>query len=262
MKGKRIMQNVYRIKAAICIMAASLLLTHCEKDPGPGVYEVNGQKWESPDVLIHDAVTDIDGNVYDAVKIGSQTWMAQNLRVIRYADGTSVLDVPYATYFVPSIEVKYGYLYNWQAVMRNATSSTSDPSGVQGLCPDGWHMPSESEWIQLTDYVSRQNQYTCGDGESDEIAKALADTAGWRSDGNIQSPGCYPHCNNITGFSAFPTGNQDTATEGKMACFWSATESGTSNSASGVALYYNKAHVTFSNFSKEDKMAIRCVKNY
>ena len=187
--------------------------------------------------------------------------MAQNLRVVRYADGRSVLNVPYATYYVPSSEVKYGYFYNWSAVMGNASSSTSDPSGVQGLCPNGWHMPSEAEWIRLTDYVGKQNQYTCGDGPGDKIAKALADTAGWRYDGNIQSPGCDPHSNNITGFSAFPAGNQDTATEGRMACFWSATIGSSSSTARVMAIYYNKEYVTFDVFSKDDRMPVRCVKN-
>ncbi len=49
--------------------------------------------------------------------------------------------------------VNYGVLYNWPAAMAGATSSSSNPSGVKGVCPDGWHLPSEAEWMQLTDYV-------------------------------------------------------------------------------------------------------------
>ena len=102
-------------------------------------------------------VTDIDGNVYKTVKLGNQVWMAQNLRTTRYADGRKIplgtresFDVAYRYY--PNNNranvSKYGYLYNWPAVMNGSLSSSANPSGVQGICPDGWHVPSDAEWTE------------------------------------------------------------------------------------------------------------------
>src|SRR4030042_875983 len=48
----------------------------------------------------------------------------------------------------------YGVLYNWSAAMNGAASSIANPSGVQGVCPTGWHLPSDAEWTQLTDYLA------------------------------------------------------------------------------------------------------------
>ena len=127
-------------------------------------------------------VTDIDGNEYKTVKLGNQVWMAENLRTTRYADGTPIplgteasLDVAYRYYpnYNRANVSKYGYLYNWAAVMNGSASSEANPSGVQGICPDGWHVPSDAEWTELTNYVSSQSQYVCGD-DTNYIAKALA----------------------------------------------------------------------------------------
>ena len=75
---------------------------------------------------------------------------------------------------------RYGYLYNWPAVMHGESSSSTNPSGVQGICPNGWHVPSDAEWVRLFIYVSSQPQYQC-DNSSDNFAKALASTIGWDS---------------------------------------------------------------------------------
>ena len=79
----------------------------------------------------------------------------------------------------------YGLLYNWKAVTRNSSSSSSNPSNVQGICPTGWHVPSDAEWTQLTNYVSSQSEYVCGNDE-ENIAKVLASTTGW----NISTNTC------------------------------------------------------------------------
>lgn len=257
---KNIRQHIFKMKMVACIAMAMLSFTCCEKDPESGIYLVSMQEWTIPDLLIHDAVTDIDGNVYDAVQIGRQTWMAQNLRVLRYADGTSVLNVPNATYYLPSYEAQYGYLYNWSAVTRNGNASSNNPSGVQGLCPNGWHMPSADEWRQLIDFVSGQEQYVAY-GESYNIAKSLADTAKWASTGKYGCPGCEAHCNNLTGFSAFPAGKQSDATVGKLAYFWSTTPGSGNTSAFALYLSYDNPRVNEDYFSKDNMMAVRCVKD-
>ncbi|MBR4535035.1 MAG: hypothetical protein IKO62_00075 [Bacteroidales bacterium] len=107
-------------------------------------------------------VTDYDGNIYYTVQIGSQCWMKQNLRTTHYANGASIAlgsstSTTTAYRYYPNNNSSnvstYGYLYNWPAVMHGASSSSSNPSGVQCICPNGWHVPSDAEWVQLTNYV-------------------------------------------------------------------------------------------------------------
>lgn len=130
------------MKKAFFLALTVLLLVSCE--------DMNHKKHATAR-LIKNAVEDIDGNKYDAVKIGNQVWMAENLKTTRYADGT---EIPLETNFnvVPPSKEKvlrfypdgksknietYGYLYNGPAVMHNATSSDENPSCVQGICPTG-----------------------------------------------------------------------------------------------------------------------------
>jgi uncharacterized protein (TIGR02145 family) len=92
-------------------------------------------------------VTDYDGNTYKTVRIGDQIWMAENLRTTHYSDGTPVQNFIYNN--EETNVSKYGRLYRWAAAMRNATSSNSNPSGIQGVSPVGWHIPSNAEWLEL-----------------------------------------------------------------------------------------------------------------
>ena len=80
-----------------------------------------------------------------------------------------------------------------------------NPSGIQGVCPNGWHVPSNAEWVQLTDYVSSQSTYICGDNVLN-IGKALASTSQWESASGDCEVGNNPSENNSTGFSALPAG--------------------------------------------------------
>ena len=217
-------------------------------------------------------VTDIDGNVYKTVKLGNQVWMAENLRTSRYADGTTIplgttesFDDAYRYYPDDnSANVSdYGYLYNWAAVMKGSASSEANPSGVQGICPDGWHVPSDAEWIQLTNYVSSQSQYVCG-GDEDYIyiAKALASEEGWNSSTDNCAVGNNPDANNATGFSARPAGYYSGSSNyfGSTAYFWSATQIN-----SGVAFYryltYTNAGVARYLSYKNYGYSVRCVRN-
>ena len=179
-------------------------------------------------------LTDIDGNVYNTVWIGAQCWMKESLRTTKYPDGTILDSFPTNTddaYWMytqnnsaPWTKPIFGLLYNWMAVMNEAESSNSSPSGVQGICPDGWHVPSSTEWSHLTDYVSSQSQYICGD-DNTNIGKALADTAWWSSSTTPCSVGFEPNSNNATGFSARPAGFfASSTTFRRFSYFWSSTE--------------------------------------
>lgn len=169
-------------------------------------------------------VTDDDGNVYSTVIIGSQCWMAENLRVTQSSNGQSIpisassgASRQYPLGGSASSVPIYGYNYNWTAVMSGPTT----PSGVRGICPVGWHVPSRAEWEQLTTYVNSQYAYLCG-GTNNNIAKALASTMGWPSG---QSATCcvsnQPQNNNATGFGAMPMN-----TNGTYVFYWSSTNSG------------------------------------
>ena len=104
-------------------------------------------------------VRDVDGNRYKTVKINGMQWMAENLRATHYADGSPIAKAQpdsksteqplyYDRFGQPDSTKKYGLLYNWYAAVR---STASDTSGiVQGVCPDGWHLPSTAEWDTLT----------------------------------------------------------------------------------------------------------------
>lgn len=217
----------------ILIVSLAMILTSCKKEEVNSNGNNNGntenpgggnQEYPSSADVLYDVVTDIDGNSYDAVRIGDQIWMAENLRTTRYADGTAIpmgdtisRSQPYR--YAPGSQQSnednmpnvslYGYLYNWPAVMHGEPSSTADPSGVQGICPDGWHVPSDAEWTHLTTYMATQSVYIAG-GASDHIAKALAANWGWSSD--VESVvgtdvvGFNPGSNNASGFSALPAG--------------------------------------------------------
>lgn len=112
--------------------------------------------------LKYGSVTDIDNNVYRTVTIGTQTWMAENLRTTRYADGTPIengthnLNDPGKFYYVFNDDTLhkeiYGLLYSWEGA-TNANPGAAYPGGVQGACPEGWHIPSYGEKEYLINYL-------------------------------------------------------------------------------------------------------------
>ena len=201
------------------VMVLALMFTACHKENAgannqletdEGIYTTY-HVYPSTAVVIHDAVTDIDGNHYDAVQIGNQVWMAENLRVTHYPDG-SCMD--YWGYLAPNNDQNnvstYGYLYNWD-VANQFWYWTHDEDGypITGgdICPSGWHLPSNEEWEELITTLKDNSQYHCGNCQ-ECIGKALATTTGWRiwnqqtcAIGNNQS------VNNYTGFSAPPAGS-------------------------------------------------------
>ena len=183
-------------------------------------------------------VTDVDGNVYNTLQLGLQCWMRENLRVTQYTDGspipnggTGIDGISYSEprYYVnPSVNAAlYGYLYNWPAAMHGAASSNSNPSGVQGICPTGWHLPSDTEWTQLTDYMSSQSEYSCN-GNSSYIAKALAAKSSWDSNSDECGPGNNQSANNASGFGTVAAGyfNGGFGAAGANAFFWASTKNG------------------------------------
>ncbi len=221
-------------------------------------------------------VTDVDGNMYSTVQIGGQCWMRSNLRTTRYADGTAVpvgnsafseTNPYYYDYSNQRFTLRErGYLYNWPAVMHNQSSSNTMPSDVQGICPDGWHLPSYAEWTELENYVKSQSQYRCG-GNSNDIAKAMVSAYGWKNYNNTVSclPGTDSVTNNATGFSAIPAGK--CAYGSLSSCYedcylWSTTDYGNgSTTAYYRRLTYGNTNFPIGRDVKSYGCSVRCLKD-
>ena len=212
-------------------------------------------------------VTDYDLNVYNTVQIGNQCWMRENLRSTHYADGTAIAagttsSTTTAYYYPLQGDFIYGYLYNWKAVMRNSSNSQSNPSGVQGVCPNGWHVPSDAEWDELQNYVSSQSHYLCN-GDNNNVAKALAAKTGWVSSTGTCTVGNIQVSNNATGFSALPAGHNyggSYTNYGTAATFWSSTEAGSANTFDR-SVDYSNAVFTRSNHPKGYGFSVRCLRD-
>lgn len=165
-------------------------------------------------------VTDIDGNVYNTVTIGTQVWMKENLKTTKYNDGTAIplvidspdwsnLKTPGYTWNIcgnneDSIIAIYGALYNWYTVNTGK------------LCPTGWHVPSDNEWTTLITYLG---------GENVAGGKLKAGTADWGSP-NIGAT-------NESGFTALPGGvcyaDGDYSGIGGDGFWWSSSEYNTNS---------------------------------
>ena len=223
----------------------------------------------------NETVSDYDGNVYNTVQIGNQCWMKENLRVTHFENGVEIPMGPGESYemafrFSPnnstSNTLAYGYLYNWAAVMRKMTSSNNNRGNVQGICPSGWHIPSKTEWTNLTEYVRGLPVYWCN-GNNDNYAKALASNTFWNNSDVTCAVGNNQSNNNVTGFSVVPAGyslyGRYVSDFGACARYWTSTEY-----SDHFAWYVNFNHestgVTYENgngssFMKVSGFSVRCI---
>ena len=189
--------------------------------------------------IIEKAVTDVDGNTYTAVKIGNQVWMAENLRYSKdMAIGVSKSNKPHVYYpnGDPKNVQEFGYLYNWYA--------------AENVCPDGWHLPTNSDWKQLKNAIS-----------GDNAGSQLATRPDLWNDGTLERNSVFGK----SGFLALPAGSFDGKAYGNFgafAYFWSASEyEYYSGNAYYRYIYYNYGGVVSNYSSKGDGFSVRCVKN-
>ena len=209
-------------------------------------------------------ITDIDGNTYNTVIIGNQIWMAENLKVTHYADGTAIQlisdntdwedlddeDKAYCWYDNNLVyKDTYGALYTWAAAMNGESSSNLNPSGVQGVCPDGWHLPSDDEWTELTDHLGGES---VAGGKMKETG-----TSHWNSPNTGAT--------NESGFSALPGGHRYNINGtfnilGIRGHWWSSTEADTGNTYFRY-LANNNAEACRSNNSKSYGFSVRCIRD-
>lgn len=229
-------------------------------------------------------VTDHEGNVYNTVQIGNQCWMRENMRCTTSpSTGTNILEPSPNSYsftgkkaYYPNDNATnvatYGLLYNWNAAVDTfntaygeTNTNTSNLKAVnatfsgnrRGICPRGWHVPSDAEWTQLENYVSSQNEYVCN---GIMIAKALASSTGWISSTNTCAVGNMTSTNNSTGFSAVPVGyyNGSFYDIGYYATFWSISQ-GSSYGAYYRYLYCYYGYVYRFNTNKSSGYSVRCL---
>jgi uncharacterized protein (TIGR02145 family) len=185
-----------------------------------------------------------DGKKYFYVEIGSQIWMAENLN---YAGENGSVG---SCYDGDDANCEtYGRLYNWATALAGSEPSYANPSSVQGICPDGWHLPSSQEWSQLVVYV--QNNIR---GASNNTATKLRTSILWGASGTDEA-----------GFSALPGGAAGAGQGGSItgydmgvAGYW-----WTSSDAylGGTARYYS---INFSSIGNNEKnrdayFSVRCV---
>lgn len=194
-------------------------------------------------------VTDKDGNVYHSVKIGTQTWTVENLKVTKLNDGTSIpnvtantewsiLTTPGYCWYNNDVANKnlYGGLYNWYAVSTGK------------LCPISWHVPSDAEWTTLINFLGGE---TVAGGKMKEVGLSH-----W-NDPNIGAT----NSSGFTGLSGGVRGNFGTFYYlGGDGYWWNSTESSISNARSIVLHFYDSNASRYSDL-KWIGFSVRCIKD-
>lgn len=195
------------------------------------------------------SLSDINGNVYNVVKIGNQWWMVDNLVTNRYNDGECI---PYVSDSLTWAQLvspgycfydndentnrAYGALYNWYTV------------NTQKLCPVDWKVPSDADWTELTDYLGG---LSIAGGPLKEV-------------GNEHWEAPNAEATNLTGFSALAIGGRNASSEfwlkGQVANFWSSTM-GQTDKAMSRNLHYNSALIDRMETYKVSGISVRCMKN-
>jgi uncharacterized protein (TIGR02145 family) len=200
-------------------------------------------------------VTDVDGNSYQTVQIGTQCWMQSNLKVSKYRNGDSIptglsnsswqntTTVAFAIYNNdPVNDGLYGKLYNHYAVMD-----------TRGLCPTGWHVPTDGEWTTLETLL--------GVGGSNLAGGALKSTAIQPTPGGWNSPN--GGATNSSGFTAGPGGLRvnlgDFFNLGNFGYWWS-------SSLSGTDAWNRRLNLSFGNvdrikYSRTYGFSVRCLRD-
>jgi uncharacterized protein (TIGR02145 family) len=201
--------------------------------------------------LTYGNMTDQEGNSYKTIQIGTQVWMAENLKTTRYRDGSAIttglsnnaweltIAGAYAIYENNAANnTTYGKLYNWYAVADS-----------RNLCPAGWHVPSDGEWTTLENFL----------GGSTVAGGKMKTTTGW-NDYNGQ----YGKGTNESGFSGLPGGgrygNGTYDAIGNFGNWWSSTEYSSAN-AGGRYLFYYYGFSYRLNFLKREGFSVRCLRD-
>ena len=229
----------------------------------------------NPDINYGEFTDERDGQVYKTVKIGGQVWMAENLNYaytgVPFDNGNYSSDSTSWCYDnAPANCAKYGRLYTWAAAMDSvgewstngkgcgldntcSVASTGSATLVRGICPKGWHLPSNDEWKDLIVAVDGSiTEYT----SSNTAGSKLKSQTGWTASSGITNEDAF-------GFSALPAGYRgnggDYYSEGNDARFWSSTVS--SYYAYFMELYFYIDSASLYNNYKCNGFSVRCLKD-
>jgi uncharacterized protein (TIGR02145 family) len=226
-----------KMNLAIISLVMMLIAFSCKKDDdGDGII----------------TVTDIDGNVYHTVKIGSQVWMVENLKTLHFRNGDPIPTTSPANKDISGetdpiyqwaydandvLAEEYGRLYTWHAV--------TDP---RGICPEGWHVPTDAEWVALLTTL----------GGIDAAGAKLIET------GVDHWPASNTDATNESGFTALPGGGRiyigDFFDMDIFGYYW--TSSSMNDEYAFYYMFYaNPANVQQEIYQKKYGLSVRCVKN-
>jgi uncharacterized protein (TIGR02145 family) len=202
-------------------------------------------------------VSDTDGNVYNTVQIGQQCWTRSNLRVGRYRNGNSIPNTSSNTTWSQANSSSTGSWCNYNNSTTNGTTYGRLYNGYavndsRGLCPTGWHVPSDAEWTNLVTFLG-------GDSWAGGALKStgmLPTVGGWTAPNTNAS--------NSSGFTALPGGYR--ATNGS---FFSLSDYGgwwsSSTAGAGLAwarlIWYGNAAVDRVSYDQRFGFSVRCVKD-
>ena len=215
-------------------------------------------------------LTDINGNTYTSIIIGEQEWMAENLKATTYPNGDAIPLVTDNTTWVDLADNNtddaycyynnnasseadtYGALYTYAAAIGDdwqKDNSTINIEGGQGVCPDGWHLPTSVEWEALEDYLGTN------------AGSKLADSADLWQDGALEQSADF----GISGFDALPSGkryyyNGSFINLGDYSSWWSSTADGSSKAYANY-LYYSNVGVNRYGYDKSYGLSVRCVRD-
>ncbi|OYT15060.1 MAG: hypothetical protein B7C24_15050 [Bacteroidetes bacterium 4572_77] len=196
------------------------------------------------------------GQLYHTVQIGTQCWMEENLNIGTRINGSQEMQANSSIekYCYDDSEENcdtYGGLYQWNELMQYATQE-----GVQGICPDGWHIPTDNEWKQMEMYLGMSQSEADNEGpRGTDEGRKLKSTSGWNYDGNGT---------NSSGFSALPWSARYSDGEfgslGISGYWWSSTEG--SDSVSWSRRLSNSNDQVFRwDYPKTYGYSVRCLKN-
>lgn len=222
----------------------------------------------STTTLLTDPVVDADGNIYNSITIGDQTWLTENLRTTKYRNGDLIGTTPYPTSDITyestpkyqwayegteSNVTTYGRMYTWYVV-----------SDSRNIAPIGWHIASDQEWTTLKNYLIA-NGYNYDKTLTDnKISQAVSSKTLWAASSVIGSPGYNLSSNNSSGLSIVPSGSRANDNLfyhlGIISNIWTSSEASTSNGYVANSSY-NSTPVNSISINKRCGFGVRCIKN-
>ena len=267
--GNTNMNALKLVLKAVIVLGIVVFLTTCmDKNYPVSLLSRSSQHISYNPYLTYGTLQDTDANVYQTIQIGTQLWMAENLRTTRYRNGEFI---PYVASHVdwaalrtggqtvynnslnPDTIAKYGRLYNFYAV-----------EDYRYLAPRGWHVSSDLDWVKLIAYISSHL------GNSPSVGKSLAGSTDWSlvTDKDILSDflaiGADLSFNNSSGFSAMPGGYRaDFGKFNSMSRYgdwWTSTQEDAGTAWSRYMSFYFNA-VYWSRDNLNYGFAVRCVKD-